>query len=377
MKNFIIAICFVPALGLFAQTSIDSIYSDGYWRNYILHLPTGYNPTNNYPLVINMHGYGSNANSQMLYSEFNNVADTSNFIVVHPNGLFNAWNAGFLNPYHSGPDDVGFISELIDTLDKKYSVNTSRVYATGMSNGGFMSYRLACELKHKIAAIAPVTGLMHDSVKYYCQSQCEVPVLHIHGTNDATVNYNGQNGIYGGADSTAKYWANRNGCNLTPSITNFPDVVTTDNSTVTKIEYQSCNDSSQVILYRVNGGGHTWPGAISVPSLGVTNKDIKATHHIWMFFKQHWLRCKTTGINNKEITNGNISIFPNPTKNSLFIKEVEAVNLSSVKVYGIDGRLIKEYHKTTFIDLQNIKSGIYILTIQYNNRVSSFKFIKE
>ena len=377
MRKFIISVCIVLPLGLLAQTSIDSIYSGGYWRNYILHLPAGYSPSNKYPLVINMHGYGSNANSQMLYSEFNNVADTSSFITVHPNGLFNAWNAGFLNPYHSGPDDVGFISELIDTLDKKYSVNTSRVYATGMSNGGFMSYRLACELKDKIAAIAPVTGLMHDSTKYYCQSHCEVPVLHIHGTNDATVNYNGQNGIYGGADSTAKYWALRNGCNSTPILTNLPNTVTTDNSTVTKIEYQNCTDSAQVILYRVNGGGHTWPGAIDVPSLGVTNKDIKATHHIWRFFEQHWLRCISTGLVNSDFTRTDVSIFPNPAKNNLSIKGIEASEISSVKISGIDGKLIKEYHHTLEVDLQNIKSGIYILTIHHDSQISGFKFIKE
>jgi polyhydroxybutyrate depolymerase len=125
-------------------------------RSYIVHLPTGYVASTQYPLVINMHGYTSTAAQQQAYSQMDVVADTGKFIVVYPDGVNNAWNAGFgTNPTI---DDVGFLSTLIDTMKAKFSVDALKVYSCGLSNGGFMSFRLACELENKIAAIAPVAG---------------------------------------------------------------------------------------------------------------------------------------------------------------------------------------------------------------------------
>src|SRR6185295_8276969 len=145
---------FLISILLLAQSSnaqVDSIYHEGGYRTFILHLPVTYNSLNSYPLILNFHGFGSNALEQELYTGFDAIADTAGFIVVYPQGINNAWNisTGF-------PDDVDFTSALIDSLKQDYSVDSLCVYATGMSMGGFMSYVLGCELSDKIAAIAPV-----------------------------------------------------------------------------------------------------------------------------------------------------------------------------------------------------------------------------
>lgn len=275
-----------------------SITHDGLSRTYRLHLPVNYNPDSIYPLVINMHGLGSNAWEQQLYTEFNNVSDTGDFIVVYPNGIDETWNISS----STGTDDVGFISALIDTLDYLYDVDLNRVYATGMSMGGFMSYRLACELSERIAAIASVTGLQ---AFYPCTPSRPVPVAQFHGTADPTVPYIG-------VATTTNNWINYNGCPLEPVVTDLPDIVPEDNSTVTLSYYGLCSDSSQVLLYTINNGEHTWPGAII--NIGVTNQDIKASNEIWKFFIKYNIN-GSTGINN-DIIESLISVrfYPNPVK---------------------------------------------------------------
>ena len=161
---------------------------DGVLRDYNFRVPSGYDGSTALPLVINMHGYTSNASQQEFYSNMTPIAEEQNFFVVYPNGIGNAWNVGFPGvPFVNGVDDVGFINALIDTLTNNYLVDLTRVYSTGMSNGGYMSYRLACELNDRITAIASVTGSMNDSMRYHCYNPQSIPVLEIHGTDDPTV----------------------------------------------------------------------------------------------------------------------------------------------------------------------------------------------
>ncbi|KAF0195712.1 MAG: hypothetical protein FD166_2885, partial [Bacteroidetes bacterium] len=166
---------------------------DGITRSWIVYLPAGFNAEESLPLMIALHGYTQNGQEIMQFSDFNTIADTGRFVVVYPNGVDNAWNVGFSGG--STADDVGFLSALIDTLHQQYNIDYERVYATGLSNGGFMSYRLACELGNRIAAIAPVAGTMTDESLLACAPQRMMPVLHIHGTADLIVNYNGGFGI--------------------------------------------------------------------------------------------------------------------------------------------------------------------------------------
>jgi len=167
MQKLILLISLFFVLNV-SNARYDSIPFGGYDRTYLVHLPTGYTGTTDLPLIIAMHGGFGNAYNLQNQSQLSIKADAENFIVVYPEGLvggalnISSWNAGWCCGWTSNNniDDVGFINALLDTLIAHYSVDTNRIYATGISNGGFMAYRLACELSDRIVAIAPVAASM-------------------------------------------------------------------------------------------------------------------------------------------------------------------------------------------------------------------------
>ena len=330
---------------------------DGLTRTYRLHLPDDYHPDSLYALVINMHGLGSNAFEQEFYSEFNAVADSFGFIVTYPNGVNETWNIS--SP--SGTDDVGFISALIDTINLAYPLDLNRVFATGMSMGGFMSYRLACELSDRIAAIASVTGLQ---AFYPCSPSRPVPVMQFHGTADPVV-------PYAGVPTTIANWVNYNGCPSSPEVTELPDIDTTDNSTVTKSYYGPCDELSEVILYTINGGEHTWPGASFI--IGITNQDIEASFEIWNFFNQYTLAGPTSTEEIQFTPGEHVRFYPNPVRGmatvelSFFLHE----NLE-FRMYNLAGetvRRIDQIHDARFVvDCSALSPGLYFAEILTSDR---------
>ena len=209
-------------------TSIDSIFYEGLWRNYRLFLPTGFNSSIQHPLVFNFHGYGSNAYEQEIYSGFDGIADTANVVVCYPNGINNSWNA-----INRSPDDVRLIDTLITVIHYSYNINLNRVYATGMSNGGFMCNYLACELSQRLAAIAPVAGTNSISVQSNCVPSRHVPVLYIHGTADATVNYLGTP-LFVSAAELMELWSNSNRCSTETDTSTLADISSSDQCTAEK-----------------------------------------------------------------------------------------------------------------------------------------------
>jgi len=253
-------------------------------------LPTNYTGTVNFSLVIYLHCYGWTALQGMNYTKLHNVADISDFIVVYPSSIDN-WNSGIGdNPDWPTPnvDDVGFINAMIDTLSIHYSIDLERIYACGYSNGGFMSYKLACQLSHRIAAIASVGGVISSNTAANCNPLRAMPVLHIHGTEDPWVPINGTMGSHS-VDQTLSYWTNFNKC-AEANTTILQDLDQTDGCTAEKISYTNCSYNSNVIYYKVINGGHTWPGADppGYPA-GNTNQDFNASVEIWNFFKDHQL----------------------------------------------------------------------------------------
>ena len=278
----------VPKLSL-AQIEQGNFEFEGVNRTYMVFLPENYSGTTDFPLVIFLHPYGFTAQQGMDYSNFNQVADTADFLVVYPNAIPN-WNSGIgENPDWPAPDvnDVGFIDALIDTLNYQYSIDLEKVYVCGFSNGGFMSYRLACELGHRFAAIASVAGVISMNQAANCEPSNTMPVLHIHGTEDAVVPINGGATGWHSVDETLSFWIDYNNCMEVDTIT-LPDIDPTDGCTVEKISYTNCTDNSNVIYYKVINGGHTWPGAgESGLQLGNTNQDINASTEIWNFFKNY------------------------------------------------------------------------------------------
>lgn len=386
LKKSRVRFCLSPAVtllflfGLIADQSNGQTYSFTYGaivRNYIVHLPAGYNASKTYPLVINMHGYTSNASQQQMYSQMDAVADTAKFIVVYPNGVNNAWNCGF-GGFNPTVNDVGFLSALIDTMKKKFSVNPNKIFSCGMSLGGFMSYRIACELNSKIAAIASVTGLMADSVrKFLCQNSCTMPVLDIHGTTDPVVNYNGASG-YVSADSTIRWWRTKDGCPAVPVITNIPDVNTADGCTATKYYYGLGNDSSEVIFFKITNGGHTWPGGIAIPSYGNTNQDFKASGEIWKFFRKHSLKCGAVGVTEAE-TRNRFGIYPNPS-NGRFEFQLQHADfeIQEVEIFNTVGAIIFQSpvsDNSLPVDISDRPAGLYLIRVKTENSIYSQKII--
>jgi polyhydroxybutyrate depolymerase len=257
-----------------------TIVSHGTSRTANVHVPASYDPTHPTPLVLNFHGYTSDATQQALLTQMNAKSDAEGFVVAYPQGLNASWNAGACcgTSASSGVDDVGFVSDLLDALENQLCIDTRRVFATGMSNGGFLSHRLGCELATRIAAIAPVAGVLGVTT---CTPPRAVPVMHFHGTADPLVPYDGSPtmGFISVADSFAG-WATRDGCSGKP-------VDSYDNGDTHCSTYAACAGGATVTLCTVDGGGHTWPGGTPVPSLGYTTPNISATDAMWTFFTQH------------------------------------------------------------------------------------------
>lgn len=269
-------------------------------RSYLLYVPDAYDGTEDWPLVINLHGYNLSAEFQMNFSNMNPIADTGHFLIAYPQGtLFTSsvpgippqglgWNVGaetdtaFVSA--GNVDDVDFISQLIDSVSSDYQVAADRIYGTGFSNGGIMSYVLACELGDRIAAIASVGGTF--SLNRVCSPFRPMPIMQIHGTEDQIVNYSVSDGFLKTVPDVLDFWTALNSCDSVPTITALPDVETSDSSTVELQEWQNCTE--ELIHMKIIDGGHQWPGGNNLlPFLGHFNLDFNASSEIWNFFKRN------------------------------------------------------------------------------------------
>lgn len=367
MKRTLLIILLIHQICI-AQTF--SFVHDGNTRFYIVHLPTGYNASNSYPMVFNFHGYTSNAAEQQAYSLMDIVADTAGFINVYPDGIGNAWNVGFgFAPYFTGVDDVGFVNALIDTMMANYSVDANMVYATGMSNGGYLSNRLACELPNRIAAIASVTGPMTDSTNVYCNPSRMVPVMHIHRTTDPVVNYNGAANSLGAVE-LVDFWVQHDACPITSIDVPYANINIADNCTAIRKNYLPCTDGAEVVLIEITNGGHTWPGgAIDVPSLGNTNRDFFASGEIWNFFKRFTLN-QFIGIEQEE--NHWINVHPNPVYHDLYMSPGLEYTIFTMK-----GQVVMEgISNNDPIDVRNLKFGMHYVQMKTNKQVIVRKILK-
>ncbi len=354
-------------------TIVDSIKSNGIYRTYRFYKPLSYTGSTAYPLVMNFHGYTSTASQQQFYGNFMPVADTAKFLIVHPQGTLDGsnqpyWNSG-ISPV--GAKDLQFVSELIDTLKTKYNIDANAVYSTGMSNGGFMSNYLACNLSNKVAAIGSVAGTMFTSFSSTCNPSRPVPVIHVHGTADATVPYYG-NTTEIAADSLMKYWRVHNNCGATPSFTNLPDIVPSDGCTAVRYLWTGGNSGSTNELYKVNGGELTWPGATFI--IGTTNQDFNASVEIWRFFRKYKLNLLLSAeeLYKKELAE--INVYPNPANNKVNIASDKDMN---VKVCDVLGKEIIAQSNSKTIDISELQNGIYFLNITCEGNYFVKKIVKE
>ena len=269
-----------------------TIESGGRTRTSILHVPPSYEAGSPVPLVILMHGGGGNgAQAQRAYG-MDAVADREGFFVAYPNGtgrigsLF-TWNAANCcsYAYENNVDDVGFLRALVEEIERTYSIDPRRIYATGMSNGGMMTYRLGCQMSDKLAAIAPVAGALNETT---CTPTHPLPVIVFHGTDDQHVPYYGGVGpetLYPRVDEPVShaigFWVGRDQCVTTPvTETSASGNIITDT-------YSGGVRGTEVILYTIRDGGHAWPGGTGSATGDVPTQEISASELIWEFFARH------------------------------------------------------------------------------------------
>jgi len=280
----------VEAVSFYVRNrSNGSIVSSGQEREYLLHVPESYDRTKPTPLVISMHGGALWPAAQMEISRWNRMADEHGFLVVYPSGITGAgpraWHVG------RGPGllrDVRYISELIDTLKAAYNIDSTSIYADGLSNGGGMAFVLSCTLSERIAAVGMVAAALFLPWSW-CTDERAVPMIAFHGTADRAVPYHGGKSwvapsVFPDIPTWVATWARRNRCAPNP----IDSAVAAD---VTRRSYTNCADNAAVVLYTVQGGGHTWPGGGPAPEwfVGTTTRSIDATGQMWAFFREHRL----------------------------------------------------------------------------------------
>jgi polyhydroxybutyrate depolymerase len=267
--------------------SNGTIVSAGIEREYLLYVPRSYDPAKPTPLVISLHGGAMWPAAQMEIDRWNRVAEEHGFLLVYPSGVSGRGPRSWRSGAERGPmRDVPYISELIDTLRASYNIDSTRVYANGLSNGGGMAFKLACTLSDRIAAVGMV-GTAIFLPWSGCTDQRPVPMILFHGTADRAALYEGGTSwvapnLFPSIPGWTTRYAVRNRCEPTPVKWKIaPDV--------TRIEYPRCAENASVVLYRIEDGGHTWPGGKPLPEwfVGRTSSSIDATAEMWNFFREH------------------------------------------------------------------------------------------
>lgn len=259
-------------------------------RSYLLYLPSTWQRGRPLPLVLVFHGAGGRGAGMARHTGFSRVAEREGFAVAYPDGVNRRWNDG--RGIGGARDDVGFVRALVDSLGRQVGVDARRVYATGISNGAMFAYRLACDLPGVFAAIAPVAGAVPASLAERCGSAAPVSVLAMQGTADPFVPYRGggvtlRGGPVLSAEGSAEFWARVNGCAAAPDAGPAMDSVS-DGTRLRRTAWHGCPAERAVVLYTIEGGGHTWPGGPAAASrVGRASREIDATAAIWSFFQRH------------------------------------------------------------------------------------------
>ena len=268
------------------NSSLDKceLIHDSLERYYYIYVPTNIDINKSIPLLFALHGYGSTARNHFSYTNYQSLADANNFVIVFPQGYAmntalasssSHWNVGGWT-IGSNVNDIDFIDSVIELVSNKVQIDETRIYSSGMSNGGFMSYHLACNLSTKIAAIASVTGSMTPETYSSCSPNHPTPILQIHGLRDAVVPYNGLSYIES-IPKVMQYWSEYNSCDLEPEILvvdNFDDDYSVNFET-----YINCLNNINIKLILHSAMGHTWPMT--------NNYGVSASNEIWDFVSQY------------------------------------------------------------------------------------------
>jgi len=377
-----------------AQTTFHTFDINGEIREYYLHLPN--NIEDDAPLVFVLHGYSGTANSLMNWTGMNQVANANGFSVCYPQGITDDWNNNFWNvgyEFHANEtvDDVEFLSTLAQFLQGEYNLSSQYTFSTGMSNGGDMSYLLACQASDVFKAVAPVAGCMMTWIYDSCAPPNPIPVFEIHGTDDnvtwwagADVNNNGGWGPWISVDTTFNFWTQLNGCTES-MIDTLPNTNTTDGSYVVSHKNINGVNDNEVWLYEVVNGGHEWPGAYG-------NMDINASEEIWNFFTLVVEDSSNIHIENEgqhPTAFALLQNYPNPFNPTTTLRyDIPENSHVTITIYDMLGRQVKTLINQTqdagFIsviwDATNdfgklVSAGVYLYQIQAGEFVQTRKMV--
>ncbi len=345
-------------LSLSAQVQQASLEHDGVTRQYRYYVPSVNDNSEDVPLIFVLHGLGDSGQGMVQGSGFNAIADTANFIAVYPDALASfggtAWNSG--TPLNTTVDDQGFFQAILDELGATYKIDPERIFSCGFSMGGIMSHRLACEWNDVIKAVASQSGCMANTVLESCDPGRSVAVLHIHGTDDATVAYDGTP-LFGlsSVEQTIDFWAENNACD-TPESSVLEDSAN-DGFTIDFDDYGGCEDSQPVNLYTVNGMGHIWMNS---------SHDVSTSVEMWRFFsslEEAEEPIVDPPLSIESSSKQQFVLYPNPAIENVGYQSKLSGNID-VAIYGPEGQLIRQYHALPAkgqLSLTSLPAGVYQL----------------
>jgi polyhydroxybutyrate depolymerase len=303
--GLILVVMLHPRGGAAAESGPDpehTLVVEGVSRTYRVHVPKHYKATVPVPLLLAFHGAGSNSEDMASLTDLGKVADRAGFLVVYPQGIDYRWHAGLdTGSTAAQVDDLGFVRALLSRLESDYAVDRQRVYATGFSNGAFFSQRLACAMAEDFAAVASVSGQMSQALSLVCKPTRPISVLLVHGNADPIVPYDGGSlqGSTGNAllsvAATAAFWEQADACPGSGGSVKVHGASPADGTHVRREAHTGCAAGTEVALYTVDQGGHTWPDGPQYDRLMIIGKvshALDASAAIWEFLARHPLPAK-------------------------------------------------------------------------------------
>lgn len=343
-----------------AQQTVQNVTIGTANRTYIQYLPTGFQESENMPVVVVLHGIGGNGAS-MVPTGFNQIADTARFIAIYPTGLLNgwgqtSWNNGTL--LASTANDIGLFNYILDDLILNKNADPTRIYFTGFSMGSIMCHHMACQLNSRIAAIGAMAGTIATANITSCSPTYATPVIHLHGTADATVPYDASPlPSLSLVPETIDFWRNVHGCDATYDSIRMPDTAN-DGITVDRFIYDNCSQAGALELWRLNNADHIF--------LYEPAHDITESMEVWRFFLR-FQHPSPASAQLSQLDYAVAKLYPNPSQDFITIETLAEVK--EFRIVDLMGRTLIVTDKST-IDIETLQSGRYF--VAFNGNVIAF-----